>query len=327
MSIDFTRSIATNQAAADQARFTDLTFNQPLQKLAFPKTPNPSIFKFDVLPVNDNLAYGRASVHRLQTAQIVCPQGTFGKPCPICEAIRNRPRDDKQFWVENHATEKAFLNVVPLDAEGHPMRMSAEDPSPVYYFVVGSSPKANSGFWKLLTAALSSPDASDHYKKMFADWSQGLTLKLNLTPAEHKGSPFMDVAGIEFIPRKSQYVKEQWAPLCSQFHDLFNCMEYEAIKEMCPHLFSVNTGYSPLPTANSTRPDGIYPPGQYSATQVPQSPQQGGFYPPGQQVQYSAPPQNPPYVAQAQAAPPALSQAQLSQQLPTGPQTPATGIF
>ena len=294
MSIDFTHSIATNQAAADQAKFADLTFNPPLQRLVFPKTPNASIFKFDVLPVNDQLAYGRASVHRLPTAQIVCPQGTFGKPCPICEAIRNRPRDDKQFWADNHAQEKAFLNVVPLDAEGQPIRLAPEDQSSIYYFVVGSSPKAKSGFWKLLTSALSSPMSEDHYKKLFADWSQGLTLKLYLTPADHNGTAYMEVSGIEFVPRKTQYDKAQWSPHCHQFHELFNCLEYDVIKEMCPHLFGpavgmqpMNTGYSPNLAVNSTRPDGIYPPQQPVVSQP--NPQQGGFYPPNQQAGFTSP--------------------------------------
>jgi hypothetical protein len=113
------------------------------------------------------------------------------------------------------------------------------------------------------------------------------------------GNSYMAVSGIEFIPRKTQYDKAQWGPHCYQFPELFNCLEYEAIKEMCPHIFGsgavpVNTGYSPIPTANSTRPDGIYPPqpqaqppaapGQYANPQQ-QSPQQSGFYPPaaGQQ--------------------------------------------
>ena len=135
------------------------------------------------------------------------------------------------------------------------------------------------------------------------------------------GNPYMEVSGIEFVPRKAQYSKEQWGPLCYQFHDLFNCLEYEAIKDMCPHLFgTINTGYSPIPTANSTRPDGIYPPGQTTPAQMPQ---QGGFYPPASgpitqpQGQY-APPQ--------QAAPP-LYTSQPSSPLQPGIQTPATGIF
>jgi hypothetical protein len=176
MSIDFTRSISTNQQAAEQAKFADLTFTRPLQQLQFQKTAIPSIFKFDVLPVNEELAYSRASIHTLPTGRIVCPQGTFGKPCPICEAIRNRPRDDKKFWTDNHASEKAYLNAIPLDMEGHPVRLSSEDQSPIYYFCVGASPKAKGGFWKLLTSALSSPAPEDAYKRLFADWSQGFSL-------------------------------------------------------------------------------------------------------------------------------------------------------
>ncbi len=303
MSIDFTTSIATNQQAAAQAQFADLTFVKPLQQLQFPKTPNPSVFKFDVLPVNDQLAYGRASIHRLPTGMIVCPQGTFGKPCPICESIRNRPRDDKQYWADNHATERAFLNVVPLDMEGNPIRMSAEDQSPVYYFSIGSSPKAKGGFWKLLTSALSSPALEDAHKRLFADWTQGLTLKLTLTPENFGGNPYMEVSGIEFIPRKTQYDKAQWQPHCHQFHDLFNCLEYEAIKDMCPHLFgsnagisAANTGYSPnVATASSTRQDGIYPP-QASVQGQPfaqPAPQQNGFYPPAAGQQQAFAPQQP----------------------------------
>lgn len=335
MSIDFTTSIAQNQHAAEQAKFADLTFVQPLQQLQFPKTAVPSIFKFDVLPVNDQLAYGRASVHRLPTGMIVCPQGTFGKPCPICESIRNRPRDDKQYWADNHALERAFLNVVPLDMEGHPVRMAAEDQSSIYYFCVGSSPKAKSGFWKLLTSALSSPAPEDAHKRLFADWSQGLTLKLTLTPADMNGNAYMEVSGIEFIPRKTQYDKAQWAPHCYQFHELFNCLEYDAIKEMCPHLFGpnagmpVNTGYSPTPTANSTRPDGIYPPPQAPAPGQFAAPQQGGFYPPApaqQQPVTYAPPQQ---TAPAQPTPPAFVQPVNPQQ--GGFHVPATagatGIF
>ncbi len=178
MSIDFNASIAHNQQAAAQAQFADHTFVKPLQQFQFPKTPHPSVFKLDVLPVNDQLAYGRACIHRLSTGMIVCPQGTFGKPCPICESIRNRPRDDKQYWADNHATERAYLNVVPLDMDGQPMRMSADDTSPIYYFCVGSNPKAKGGFWKLLTSALSSPAPEDAHKRLFADWTQGLTLKL-----------------------------------------------------------------------------------------------------------------------------------------------------
>jgi hypothetical protein len=326
MSIDFTTSIAQNKQAADQAKFADLTFVRPLQQLQFPKTPNPSIFKFDVLPVNDQLAYGRASIHRLPTGMIVCPQGTFGKPCPICEAIRNRPRDDKQFWADNHAVERAYLNVVPLDTEGQPVRTSADDMSPIYYFCVGSSPKAKGGFWKLLTSALSSPAPEDTYKRLFADWSQGLTLKLNLTPADMNGTAYMEVSGIEFIPRKTQYDKSQWSPHCYQFNELFNSLEYDAIKEMCPHLFGsnagtavTNTGYSPTVPAHSTRPDGIYPP------QQPQSPQQGGFYPP-------APGQQPVTYTQPQvSAQPAFAQPQSAQPpyagIPAAPSTGTPNIF
>ena len=303
MSIDFTQSIEHNQAAAAQARFANLIFSQDVQMLEFAKAQTAAIFKFDVLPVNDTLAYGRAAIHQTANASFVCPQHTFGQPCPICELIRQR-RDDTEFWQNNHAKEKAFLNVVPLTEDGMPHRLHQDHTHPVYCYSVGSSQKAKSGFWKLLTSALSSPADEDRYKRLFADWQQGLTLKLMLTPAEMRGRNYMEVSGIEFIPRKMQYDKAQWAPLCYQFMDIFKCLDYDTIKTMAASLNDSPApanagGYSPhIGGTTDNRPDGIYPPSpqqqyapqqQHAQTappmQPPAAPQLGGFYAP-QQGQY-----------------------------------------
>ena len=154
-----------------------------------------------------------------------------------------------------------------------------------------------------------------------------------LTPENFGGNPYMEVSGIEFIPRKTQYDKAQWQPHCHPFHDSFNCLEYDVIKEMCPHLFGSNagttsTGYSPnvAATANSTRPDGIYPPRPQVPVQGPSgqftSPQQNGFYPPaGQQTQTFTQPQ-PAHAASAiSASMPTLPEAY------TAPVTGSPGIF
>jgi len=328
MSIDFTQSMAANQAAANQAKFADLTFDGDVQRLEFPKSQNPIIFKIDVLPVNDGLAYGRAAVHRSTTLQIVCPQGSFGKPCPICEAIRQRPREDTEFWAANHAKERAFLNVVPLNDDGMPIRLHQDHQSPVYCYSVGSSQKAKSGFWKLLTAALSSPMQEDQYKRLFTDWQSGSTLKLLLTPAEMRGNSYMEVSGIEFVPRKMQYDKAQWLPLCYQFHDMLKCVEYNEVKELFPHIFDGSItanagGYSPhiggqaSPAgAVDNRPEGVYPPQTAGQPPAQGQPQQGGIYAP-QQGQPQAQYQQQPAPQQGGFYPP--QQGQPQQGLPPAP--------
>ena len=106
---------------------------------------------------------------------------------------------------------RTFMQALVYLRQGHSIKRKDWE-SLVYCYKVGCLLKAKGGFYKLLTHAASLRPAEG--STLYADWEHGSTLKITLAPSWFRDTGFMEVSMVEFVPRKFQYKREEWEPLC-----------------------------------------------------------------------------------------------------------------
>jgi hypothetical protein len=254
-----------------QSLFVDDRFNpepgKPIRLLKFPISQTAMMQKVDVLPMGPGLAFTKVSQHSSPTRSFLCLR-MQGERCPFCEMHAGR-RDDQWYWNTFRAKQRALFNMIPLDANGQPMKLNSNDPSPVYLFDTPASEKGPLTFWQLLTAQMNSPDPADADLKRFAAWDGGHTMKLTLVKDTFNGKDYMKVTAVAFVPRTLTYNRATWEPLLytSKGTNMLKYLPVEEVEAMAQQMLasrkeSLETGYTPQ------RPHAVDKPGFFAGNAV-----------------------------------------------------------
>jgi len=160
-------------------------------------------------------------VHRnigAENGWYVCPKKTAGKRCPICEFIAKH-WDDEDFEQDNlknmTASQRQLFNVV--DVKDPDRKVQIWDIS--HHF-----------FGKLLDAKIRNADEDDAYET-FADYDEGMTLKLGIEENHYGGRTSYFVNDIEFKIRKNQY-EEDILEKVYNLDEMIKILDYDELKKI-----------------------------------------------------------------------------------------------
>ena len=144
----------------------------------------------------------------------VCPNKTFGKPCPICEyaAKRQKQGADKDELSALRPKERDLIHVIDVE----------EDPKKVLLWDVSSFL-----FTKALLSQLA--DEDDPVVYSYAELDGGYTLKIRFKKETLGGREFYEAERIDFVERKKPYkesILDQTLPL----DDILTCPSYKELE-------------------------------------------------------------------------------------------------
>lgn len=144
----------------------------------------------------------------------VCPNKTFGKPCPICEyaAKRQKQGADKDELSALRPKERDLIHVIDVE----------EDPKKVLLWDVSSFL-----FTKALLSQLA--DEDDPVVYSYAELDGGYTLKIRFKKETLGGREFYEAERIDFVERKKAYkesILDQTLPL----DDILTCPSYKELE-------------------------------------------------------------------------------------------------
>lgn len=127
----------------------------------------------------------------------ICPQQTWKKLCPICEfraKLMKDPDADEKLVQDLRPKERQLFNVIDLSAKDKGVQIWD-----VSYYLFG----------KLLNARIRNEDEDDNYAS-FADYEDGMTLKLGMEEKSFGGNSFTATETIDFKPRREDYDEEMY---------------------------------------------------------------------------------------------------------------------
>ncbi len=194
------------------------------------KTKRIDILNFEVGKDNPyadegTLHYERTFfVHRnigADQLSFVCPRKTSGgkDPCPICEFITKLRQDedaDVQLIKDMGLSERQLFNVIDhseKDAEVRIWDMS--------FFLFG----------KRLDKQIKEEDDDDNFSS-FAEFENGLTLKLGVEEVNLGRTTFYAVSTINFKERKEDYDEEEMLEQVYNLDELLNILDYDELNDI-----------------------------------------------------------------------------------------------
>ena len=212
---------------------TTVTLPDGFTFFRFPTDRN--FVKIDILPFVAHTENGEQPltrynyyIHRnigVDGGSVICPQKQKGLRCPVCEylhglswtdpgdkELRRKYREQKRQlycvrWVDGPADVRD--KVLVLDISEY-------------------------GFGRILEDKINKRDVTDPAEASwdkYADFEEGLTLKLNLAEQSFGGSQtYTAVSSVEFKPRTQQYT-DDWYDRTTDLTKCINMMDYESIKE------------------------------------------------------------------------------------------------
>lgn len=216
-----------SQSSAPYSSYLDLPENVRLLKL-----PDDRPFiTLDVIPfLSDHggetrlLSDVKYSLHKnigLPNARsYICPRKTFGKPCPICDAMFkldfNDP-DERAIRNEIRPKERLLYFVRWLDGPEETKQT---------LFILDQSDFV---FGDLIKNKLMARDRNDPVEAKwtrFPDLMEGFMLKISLRAEEFRRSKYIKPVGIDFKPRSYQYAStpEEEEAFLSTVPDLYKCL-------------------------------------------------------------------------------------------------------
>lgn len=143
----------------------------------------------------------------------VCPNKTFGKPCPICEFAAKRRNNGaaKEELRELQPKQRDLFHVIDLN----------DDPKKVMLWDVSTFL-----FTKALDQQVADEDDADF---CYADLQDGKTLKIRFEKKNFGGREFFETNRIDFVDRKKGYkdsILDQTVPL----DDIIVCPSYKELE-------------------------------------------------------------------------------------------------
>jgi len=206
----FSGAVSSNaKKQKDRSNFGYINFPDGVS--AFKEEPGKVMF-FDILPYAvtdkqhpdkaaieqaDGIWYRRPfKVHSIPNGEysdkVVCPS-TFGKPCPICEYIKQLKNNgaEKEEWDAFSAKDRNLYVVFPKNHKEF-------DDKPYIW--------DNSQF--IFQKALNDECAEDSDNECFPDLEAGLTLKVRFTKESFAGHEYAKIGRIDFTEREDQYTEK-----------------------------------------------------------------------------------------------------------------------
>jgi hypothetical protein len=157
----------------------------------------------------------------IDKATVICPKGTFSKPCPICEyksTLDYSDPEDLKKIKELNAQERQLFNIIlPSESKGNEHKIYVLD-------------QPRFGFGRLIDDMIQKADEDDDYQ-YYVDLKNGLTLKLNIEEKHTDTFKFFGVSTIEFKQRKYTY-DESLLDLTVDLDTVLQITPYETIKDM-----------------------------------------------------------------------------------------------
>jgi hypothetical protein len=151
-----------------------------------------------------------------RSSKIVCPNKTFGKPCPICEYLEtldwNDEDGDRKIIKAMKVKERQLWNVIDLLDEDQGAQLWD------YSFHL---------FGKKLDSELQNADEDDDFD-LFADWEGGKDLKIAWEEKKMGKAIFYEATSIHFKDRKKDYED----PTVLDLDDCIVLYTYDTIKAL-----------------------------------------------------------------------------------------------
>jgi len=161
-------------------------------------------------------------IHRnvgISNTIVICPQATFGKPCPICEYRSTLDMSDEEDAKQNvslRPQQRQLFNVIAYEDGKQSDVMVLDQP--------------RSGLGKQVDDMIQNADDEDNYQ-YYVDLNEGSTLKIGVTQQNAGTFKYLGVSTVEFKPRAKPY-DESILDKTVDLDSVLNLMSYEDLKDM-----------------------------------------------------------------------------------------------
>lgn len=181
----------------------------------------------------------------------ICPHRTFGKPCPICDAMVK--------YDFNDPDERAIRNTLrPKERRLYLVRwLDGPEESKSTLYVLDQSTFT---FGDLISKKLMIRDREDPIEsgwKKFPDLMEGFSLKIGLSTESFNNHSFAKPVSIDFKPRSYQYAStpEEEEAFLSTIPDLYKCLNVLSYDELNEKFQSGMRTNSPDLNSSPTQPE------------------------------------------------------------------------
>jgi len=147
----------------------------------------------------------------------VCPRKSADKPCPICNYIsklRKDPTSDEELIKELKPKERQIFNMIDLTAPEKGVQIFE-----CSTFLFGA----------LIDAGIDADDGEDGYDR-YADFEEGMTLKVSVEEASFGGRTFPKATSIMFRKRDDYDADMEKQVHC--LDDILNVLEYDELESI-----------------------------------------------------------------------------------------------
>lgn len=162
----------------------------------------------------------------------VCPRKTWGKPCPICEHLKQMAQDpdaDEDLIKSLRPKQRQLFNVVDL--------ANPDDGVQVWHM---SFHLFGKGLNESLRTDMEDEDPAGW--EMFADPDEGFTLRIGVSEEKIGANKFFEVTNIDFRARKNP-IPDAWLDAANNLDNLLIEVPYEKL-EAIYHQTEEDTGTS-----------------------------------------------------------------------------------